>query len=49
MASGMRLVLARYTPVGRHRLPGIGSFVTITGPLVRSRTGLDEVEVFKQG
>ena len=49
IASGARLVLARYQPVGRHGLPGIGSFVTIVGPLVRSRTALDEVQVFAEG
>lgn len=48
MASGLRLVLARYDQAGIHRLPGIGHSATITGPLVRSRSGLDEVQVFAE-
>ncbi|HYH87635.1 MAG TPA: hypothetical protein VEX67_00295 [Solirubrobacteraceae bacterium] len=48
MASGLRLVLARYEQAGIHRLPGIGHSATIIGPLVRSRSGLDEVQVFAE-
>ena len=48
LASGFGLVLAKMTPyTGRH-VPAIGNYVTIVGPLVRSRSGLTEVQFFAQ-
>lgn len=49
VASGLRLVLARYSSSGQGQLPGIGHFATFVGPLVRSHSGLDEIQVFAEG
>lgn len=48
LASRFGLVLAKMTPYAGRHVPAIGHFVTIVGPLVRSRSGLTEVQFFAQ-
>ena len=48
LASHFGVVLARMSPYTGRRVPAIGHFVTIVGPLVRSRAGVTEVEFFAE-
>jgi hypothetical protein len=48
IASGFGLVMSKMSPyVGRH-VPAVGHYVHIVGPLVKSKTGLREVQFFAE-
>jgi hypothetical protein len=46
LASGFGVVLAKMTPYAGRHVPAIGHWVTVVGPLVRSRAGVTEVQYF---
>lgn len=46
LGSHFGVVLAKVAPYTRDNVPGVGRYVTIVGPLVRSRMGLREVQLF---
>jgi hypothetical protein len=48
LAAHFGVVLAKMKPYTDRHVPGIGQYVTIVGPLVRSKTGLREVQFFAQ-
>jgi hypothetical protein len=48
LSSGFGLVLSKMTPYDGRRVPAIGHYVHIVGPLVKSKTGLREVQFFGQ-
>lgn len=48
LSSHFGLVLSKMVGYTSRKVPGIGQYVTIVGPLVRSRTGLREVQFFAQ-
>ena len=48
LSSHFGLVLAKMSPYLGRRIPGIGQYVRIVGPLVKSRAGLKEVQFFAQ-
>lgn len=46
LGSHFGAVLAKIAPYTRDNVPGVGRYVTIVGPLVKSRMGLREVQLF---
>ena len=46
LGSHFGVVLAKVAPYTRDNVPGVGRYVTIVGPLVKSRMGLREVQLF---
>jgi hypothetical protein len=48
LSSGFGLVLSKMTPYDGRHVPAIGHYVHIVGPLVKSKTGLREVQFFAQ-
>jgi hypothetical protein len=46
LGSHFGMVLAKIAPYTRDNVPGVGRYVTIVGPLVKSRMGLREVQTF---
>ena len=48
LAEHFGVVLAKLAPYTDRHVPGIGQYVTIVGPLVRSQIGLREVQFFAQ-
>ena len=48
IASGFGVVMSKMTPYIGRQVPAVGHFVHIVGPLVKSRTGLREVQFFAQ-
>jgi hypothetical protein len=48
VAGHLGLVVSKMAPYTDRRVPAVGHYVTIVGPLVRSRAGLREVQFFAQ-
>ena len=48
LASNFKIVIAKMAPYDGSKLPSIGSYVHIVGPLVRSKAGFDEVQFFAE-
>lgn len=46
IASGFGLVMSKMTPYVGRDVPAVGHYVHIVGPLVKSKTGLREVQFF---
>lgn len=46
LSGGFKVVIAKMSPYEGRKLPGIGSYAHIIGPLVKSKVGLDEVQFF---
>ena len=48
LASGFGVVLAKMSPYTGRTVPAIGDYITVVGPLVRSRAGVTEIQFFAQ-